>query len=476
MLLRAGAENRAWLQELLFFMLEDSKLSHHCYTFHNMEIIAVNQPFAFSGALPVPAGVTLDPTTRRFLMLLYFPLLSRLSFEANLAILQHEATHVLDGHLSSYGKGIEEQYGKLITNHAMDCYVNQKIDVEPLKAEGLMPVTIDHYGLKPGLSSIEYAELISKLPPDKQPKEAPIYVVRPDGTILDECGNPVSGGVLDDPQAGQGGEIGEEYTGKGQPRVSEVFDISSEESPEADDATKGLVDSVKGSLKAAGMDSDRIRGLFGADRDEFIKAAKRKAVVSWSIYIRRMESYHRQTFVVPTRRRPSRRHPAHLGRVRRYGLECLFMVDTSGSMGSAQLSLIDPELRALHYRGASVKVIHCDAAVAHVENYSPFTPLERFHGRGGTDFSPAFLYVRSMTKPAQFMVCYTDGEGCVDEYVRTICEERGTSWYERFIEERPAHSPDGMEILWLIPEGRMSIEEFKSRICPWGTVVPVPNE
>lgn len=474
MLLRADAESREWLEELLYFMLEDPALSHYCYTFHNMEVIAVNQPFAFSGALPVPAAVTLDPKTRRFLMLLYYPLLSRLTFRANLAILQHEAGHVLEGHLTSQGQALKEKYGWLIANIAQDCYVNQKIDVTSLTEVGLVPATVAEYGLPSGLSSLEYAELLDKLPPEKRPQKVPVFIVRSDGVVVDENGNPVdSTNVPQDPQAGASGTPQEDFTGKGQARMSEVADIQLEEMPEADEATNNVVDSVKESLKAAGVDNNKVRGLFGADHDSFIKATKRDAVVPWSTHIRRMESYHRQTFVVPTRRRPSRRHPAHLGRVRRFGLECLFMVDTSGSMGQEELSLVDPELRALHYRGTDIQVIHCDAQVARVERYSPFTPLERFYGRGGTDFSPVFEYVRTMPRPARFMVCYTDGMGSVGNYVEQVCEERGDSWYEQFIAERPTHSPDGMEILWLIPQGCMSVEEFQSRICPWGTVVIV---
>ena len=128
-------------------------------------------------------------------------------------------------------------------------------------------------------------------------------------------------------------------------------------------------------------------------------------------------------------------------------MEVVFLVDTSGSMRENQLRLVDPELRGLHYRGANITVIQCDTEVAKTHKYNPFQSLQDFHGRGGTDY-----------------------------YTQVIKQERGDKWYAQFLSNTPTVSPDGVDTLWLIPEGCMPADEFKKNIVPWGNIVVVPDE
>jgi len=471
---RVDPIGRAWLQDLIYYMLEEKHLDY-CYTFHNIELIAVQQPFAFSNGVPILACVALDNTTERLTMLIYYPIVSRLTFNCQLVILQHEAIHIIDGHFSSYGQRLAEEYGAMISNMAMDLYVNQKLDTRPLIDNGLSPMLLSNYGYPEGLSSEDYCKLLQDDVNSGKitlPNESTVLIME-DGQAVLPDGTPVNNPPTD-PQAGTVGKPGEEFTGKGQYRATEIFDLTKEEAVAADQATKELLASVLATLQERNQKWGR--GFGGADQMQFIEAAKRQSVVPWFHYLRMIETKHRADIVVPTKRRLSRRSPFHLGRVRHFGLEAAFMVDTSGSMGIEQLKLVDPELRGMHARGAHIRVFHCDGAVAKVEEYNPFISLEEFHGRGGTDFSDALLKVRDMYPRPGLFVGYTDGYGGTAGYQSVIEKERGVGWWRDYVALASRFSPDGIETLWLIPEGCMSPEDFTETIAPWGTVVIIPNE
>jgi predicted metal-dependent peptidase len=456
----------------------------YCYTFHNLETLAVREPFAFTGDLPVPMGVALDPETDRIMLLCYYPFVSRLPFDARLAMLKHEAIHIIDGHLGSLGVDLRRDYGPTVSGIACDIYVNQKFNHKPLTDAGLELMTIERFSFPPDLSSRDYAELLKHLinegGGDGIGDIPDTYIVGDDsssgggGRLLDQNGNPVGGTMPQDEQAGTSGSGDGDFTGKGKYRATEVFDITENEASQADQATAEIRDSVESSLKAE--EKAWGCGFQGSDYEESIEASKRESTVPWSYYVRMLETSHRADVSVPTRRRLSRRNQFHLGRIRRYGLEVVFMVDTSGSMGEEQLRLVDPELRGLHARGAHITVIHCDTNVAKVHDYSPHQSLCDFHGRGGTEFSAALLKMRELWPRPGLFIGFTDGWGGVETYADAVRQEQGVKWYNDFIARDPTVSPDGVDSLWLIPEGCMDPGEFHRNIVPWGNVVVVPAE
>lgn len=471
-------QSRGWLQDILYYMLKGS--TDYCYVFHGIEVSAVNQPFAFSGGpvpLPIPAAVGMDEETMRLSLVVYYPLVSRLPYDGQIALLKHEGIHIMDGHFSSYGLRLMDRFKRELANLAMDLYVNQKPFLvqndrvvktigEVLEEVGMAPATIDKFGLPPGLSSEQYAELLKDM-------DAPVRPTRLVGEAVPGEDGP------QDPQAGQPGKPGEDFTGKGMSRPLEVFDLDKCEAAQADHATRDVIVKVQGAIRSHNADEIAKKGLGrgfgGADHEQFFKAAERPATVPWFYYLRAAETRNRAELVTPTRRRLSRRCKYHLGRVRRYGLEVVFMVDTSGSMQMDQLQLVDPELRGMHSRGAHITVIHCDTAVAKVEPYSPHMPLERFSGRGGTEFSDALLKTRELYPRPGLFVGFTDGYGGIERYVQVVRDERGEAWYEEFCSCAPSMSPDGIETLWLIPEGSMDPGEFSDSVVPWGAVIVVPE-
>jgi predicted metal-dependent peptidase len=456
---------REWLEELVYYMLEE-KHYDYCYALHNIDIVAVDQPFAFCGPNPVPAAVSLNEDTDQITLHLYWPIVSRISFEARMQLVMHETVHVIDGHLSSYGHKIRKMFGPIVANMAMDIYVNQKIDRDALEADGLPGTQLKHFeGFPPDLSSFEYAELLQSEVDSgkiKLPKE-PLVIILGAGDPNDPT----------DPLAGTAGQPGEDFTGKGQYVPSEILNVDEENAMTADEKTRALIQNVKSTLESTNKSWGR--GFGGADQAQFVEASKRESEVPWAYYLKALESKHRAEIVIPTRRRPSRRHPAHVGRVRRYGLDVAFVVDTSGSMGDVELREVDPELRALHYRGANIEIYHCDAAVAKVEQYNPFKSLEEFYGRGGTEFSDALIQIDERPQKPGFIAVFTDGYGGIEAYKEKIVSERGSAWWEDFIASNPTAGPSGIETLWILPDGCMEPAEFKARIVPWGQAIKVPS-
>lgn len=454
-------EDRQWLERLILYMLDQGDFDY-CYVFHNINIVAARQPFAMSNGLPVPAAVTLNRETLQLTLLVYMPIITRIPLLARIELLKHEARHLIEGHFSTYGLRLIDTYGNNVAAAAMDCYVNQRGDEATLEAAGLPGITVEKMGLPKGLSSEEYCELLKgKIPPDRQSANGQ--------------GGQGGDGSESDPQAGTTGEgdEGSPFTGQGLFRPSEVFDVDESVAETIDqyvhDLNRDLVDQF-------GDQFLKGRGWHGSDYDEFVEASTRQPSVPWHYFLRAKETQCRSEIVVPTRRRLSRRSPFHFGRVRQYGLHVVFMVDTSGSMGKAQLQLVDPELRGMHARGAQITIIHCDAQVARVEPYSPYQPLERFYGRGGTDFSPGLLEVRKQYPVPGLFVCFTDGYGGIEAYTRQVIAERGEAWHEDFIASDSEVSPDGIPSVWLLPQGCMEPDTFKESVCPWGQVIEIPAE
>lgn len=87
-------------------------------------------------------------------------------------------------------------------------------------------------------------------------------------------------------------------------------------------------------------------------------------------------------------------------------------IDTSGSIGEAQLNEFLTEVEAIAHecKPASIRLIDCDAQVNSIRECDPLEPLPRdFNGGGGTAFAPVF---DAMAEEAPVCLVYlTDLEG-----------------------------------------------------------------
>ena len=116
-------------------------------------------------------------------------------------------------------------------------------------------------------------------------------------------------------------------------------------------------------------------------------------------------SAHRTDIVLPSKRSQS---------IRR----CLFLIDTSGSMGTAEVNAAIPEMLKIMatWKRAELIMVQCDTQVANEQTFKPgsgfreltaFAKSPQWNGRGGTDLGPGFALIPKY-KP-EVVVCLTDG-------------------------------------------------------------------
>lgn len=91
------------------------------------------------------------------------------------------------------------------------------------------------------------------------------------------------------------------------------------------------------------------------------------------------------------------------------------ILDTSGSIGQKELSEFGAELNGIldMVRPEKIHVIYCDAAVNHVEEFTPdqYPVMLEARGGGGTDFRPAFEYIDENLQDVQCAIYLTDMYG-----------------------------------------------------------------
>ena len=94
--------------------------------------------------------------------------------------------------------------------------------------------------------------------------------------------------------------------------------------------------------------------------------------------------------------------------------DLVVVIDTSGSIGEAELLVFGGELRGIHtqIRPSHTYVIYCDTAVQTVDEFEPEDDVViRAVGGGGTSFKPPFNYVRDNGIEPHALVYLTDGYG-----------------------------------------------------------------
>lgn len=440
---------RPKMEEACYALTREKGGKGYSLFLHKIQVHASNHTYG-----PVASiGVT---DAGEFTLYLHWPTCSKLSKDAFRELIKHEVLHPIHGHIGARWEMLCERYGKPVANMAADLVVNQHIDPKPLAAAGLTPILINDFGFEKDLSTTQYAELILKDPKAMEMAKR-CYPAKIDIKDLKE--------ILDALQV------------KGNFEVI-ISDGMTEEAAPPETASRvvmRILDAVKSELEARG-EYEEGRGWGSADQDEFIAQVKRPAQVGWDDKIRRLETKYRAEERVATYSRPSRRHPDHLGRIRKGMVKVFFGVDTSGSMGDTQLNVIEAELVAMVTRGEiEITLVHNDAEVKKMERFQAGDKLLKFFGRGGTDFSPFLLKLWEIPpedKP-NFCVFYTDGYGCISQYVEALTKRWGVKRWQDFIADTPMCSPEGMPILWLLAEGTTSPEGFR-QIAPFGDIAVLP--
>jgi predicted metal-dependent peptidase len=164
-------------------------------------------------------------------------------------------------------------------------------------------------------------------------------------------------------------------------------------------------------VQAAARETLAARGTIPGALARAVRAATpKRARTDWRTMLRLFGTSGTSTYLKPTIMSPSRRFGTVPGVRIRQRQSLAVVIDTSGSIGDAELEAFFREIHALWRLGVEVTVIECDAAVSDggVWKYTGHRRREP-EGGGGTDFDPAIRYAN--TKPFDGVVYLTDGFG-----------------------------------------------------------------
>ncbi len=507
----SSREQRTWIEEAQYYLFRNNGVS---FTFFlHQAIVNMSNDINKVGSI---ASVYMR-SDGAYVLQFHWPSVKVLDIPAACELLKHEIMHVVLGHTGSRGEAMVRRYGKDITGIAVDLAVNQHVDISQLARFGWPGVCIADFKFPENMTAPWYCEALVKKIKEQPKKEKP------------QSGNGGAGAEGDsnsdgEGQEGESGEIPKDGAGKGKgkgrpievpewladqlaqagkPVPAKPKDFPAEGGefskaikpggswdeifggpPEGEEGLTGEMRDIhaeklitKITNEANKRELSMSRGWACGEATEWIEQVQRGSKTPWYTLIRRLESKHVRVNRELTKKRPSRRHPDHFGRLRKQGLYCWFVVDTSGSMGHAQLALVDPEVRGISRRGAVIDIVHCDAAVSKVERYTNSTKVRQFHGRGGTDFSPVFQLLRETDKRDQpkFVIYITDGYGGLEAYRALVDSEEGDGAYTTACDAKPEKCPEGIDVLWLIPEGCMKVEDFQNRVAEFGKVISIPE-
>ena len=131
--------------------------------------------------------------------------------------------------------------------------------------------------------------------------------------------------------------------------------------------------------------------------------------------------------------------------------ETIIIEDTSASMGAPQLQAARIEgYNVLRTLGLDVvTLMQVDTQVAHVQQVRlRQLPKLAYTGRGGTDFRPAFEYIKQKLPRATLCIYFTDGDG-----------------------RAPKVAPKGLQVIWCIVR-----TPYARKPAHWGTTVVCDKE
>jgi len=301
------------------------------------------------------------------------------------AVIKHEVLHIVFKHLFRIP---HNKANPLLWNIACDLVVNQY--VSPFKLpEGA--INIDDFPEVPPEQTAEYYfAYLEKLHKSNKKSESKSTL------------NSYMLNLPTDHSLWIGGEV---MTLDGEPVGSAVSDV----------VTNVISNSIDEKiLKAAERSAGHSTTPWWLEKIINQIAADRRVKVDWKRALRIFAASSAHTKLKPTFRKESRRFESIPGLKRYEGLtvkkqqKIVVVVDTSGSVDDDQIEQFFTEIRAMYKNGTYVEIVECDAEVKRNYQYKGRTP-NFVIGRGGTDFDPAFKWIRESGINFDGCIYLTDG-------------------------------------------------------------------
>ena len=366
-------------------------------------------------------------------------------------VLKHEILHISLGHLSPYYRSRCGDHR--IFNIAADLEINQYLDSDELPSDCISMQTFPEYELPEKAGTVFYYDFLKQKiedlkeeypgefygepcpgdGPDQGPKNPgdkpgdgndaePGTSPGPSGTEDgDSKDNPKDGSGKGPSQADQ--NLMDMY-GKGDPSHSEWGKPDLEPGEDSTGYWEAVDEIRRQQVRRAYHETVRRAGSKGrgyipgnllSEIDRLLE--KKDPVTNWKAYFRRFIAASTSVVTKKTKRKESNRFIGMPGLKFNPKHKLLIAVDTSGSVSDKELANFMAELEFISKAGTKMTVLHCDAGIANVEEYSKKTSVT-VYGRGGTDFNPPVEYLNRNKTKYTCLVYFSDGE-CVPPSIKT---------------------------------------------------------
>ena len=278
-----------------------------------------------------------------------------------IAVLEHEVMHIIFEHMN-----VNKEVNKFVYNLACDMAINQMIKNLPKGC-----VYPDQFGLPPSkTSTFYYTELMKHVKP--------------------------------------GGGLG----GK-QPTDPKAIDNHDQWSKMTENDKEVIRQTLEETMKDQGKCPSKI--------EEQIKKWLKRASVPWHQVLRHYLNASVRAFSKQSWKRPNRKMgELFKGRIPDRIAKIVVAIDTSGSISQNEFQKFMGEVYGLQKNYPSdITVIQCDAEIQSVDKLKKGqTYAKPMFGRGGTDFTKVFEYIREKRLNPDVLVYLTDGCGDFPEQPR----------------------------------------------------------
>lgn len=367
---------------------------------------------------------------------------------AQIGVIEHNIGHFMSGHVgnklgidmreyceTTHGKEAGSKLYYMTIETAADSYVTYP---EQMMAAGIPYFDVRKLGLERWEYTLNILRKIEELADEIQADSGGDFGDALDSILNDTFGIPASGASDMD------GETG------GAPSKDVVVNNSRTNNSIVENNLRSII------KEAMARYPDKTRGFMAGDAGLFVQAEVAQPVVPWIQRLNHSVSSALSELRRVTRKRLNRRNPNFgFGRIHENTTDVVFVIDTSGSMDSADLQYVDAQLSFIAQAAENVHVIHCDAGVAKHEEYHRSMQLSEFFGRGGTSFEPALEYIRDNMDMPDAVVYFTDGYG------------------GRLNDKEPIIGGWETRLIWVLTPSGYTEEQFTEHITKLGEVIKV---
>ena len=356
--------------------------------------------------------------------------------EHQVGVLKHEILHISLGHLSPYYRNRCPDHK--IFNIAADLEINQYIGDGELPEGCITMKTFPEYELPEKAGTVFYYDFLKQKIEDLKGEYPEEFYGEPCPGDGPDQGpkNPGDGpdGEQDEQEGSSPGTPGDkDGSGKGPSQADQnLIDMYGQGDPshsewgkpdlEPGEDSTGYWEAVdeirRQQVRRAYHETVRQAGSNGrgfipgnllSEIDRLL--LKKDPVTDWKAYFRRFIAASTSVVTKKTKRKESNRFIGMPGLKFNPKHKLLIAVDTSGSVSDKELANFMAELEFISKAGTKMTVLHCDAGIANIEEYSKKTSVT-VYGRGGTDFDPPIQYLNKNKTKYTCLVYFSDGECC----------------------------------------------------------------